>query len=300
MKKIIIILLLTAMLATMASCSPTGGKHVTIGAKNFTEQFLLSKMTVLLLEDHGFTVDELDNLGSSVLRKTMLTGQIDMMWEYTGTALTTYLKKDPISDPDKAFNTVQSIDKTKNNILWMNRTDINNTYCLVMEKERAKKLGIDSISDLADYINQHPGKLNLGTDPEFGHRADGLKGVEKKYNFQLKPSNVKYMKIGLYYKALENGDIDVSSGFQTDSGIKKYDLVVLKDNKNFFPVYDAALAINAETYKKYPEIKEITKPMAEKLNSDIMRDLNYQVDVEGKNVSIVAHHWLVKNGLLNK
>lgn len=300
MKKLIIILMLTTMTALMASCTPADGKHVTIGAKNFTEQFLLSKMTVLLLEDHGFTVDELDNLGSSVLRKTMLTGQVDMMWEYTGTALTTYLKKDPISDPDKAFNTVKAIDKKKNDILWMNKTDINNTYCLVMKKDQAKKLGIESISDLSKYIKQHPGKLTLGTDPEFGHRSDGLAGVEKKYQFKLKPEYVKYMKIGLYYKALDNGDIDVASGFQTDSGIKKYDLIVLKDDKNFFPVYDAALAINAKVYKKYPEIKKITKPMADKLNSDIMRKLNYEVDVEGKNVSIVAHDWLVKNGLLDK
>ncbi|TCP29488.1 osmoprotectant transport system substrate-binding protein [Scopulibacillus darangshiensis] len=300
MKRLLKISIFIVSICVLSACSSSGGKHVTIGAKDFTEQFILSKMAVFLLEDHGFKVDEMDNLGSSVLRKTMETGQIDMMWEYTGTALTTYLKQDPISNPDKSFQKVKKMDAKQNDIAWMNKSNVNNTYCLLMDKKEARKLGIKTISDLADYINKHPGKMTMGTDAEFGSRADGLKGVETKYGFQFGAKQIKQMQIGLYYKALHNGAVDVVAGFQTDSGIKKYNLLVLKDDKKFFPVYDAALSVDADIYKKYPEIKKITKPLAEKLNSDVMRELNYKVDVEGKNVSVVAHNWLVKNGLLEK
>ncbi|HEX6923594.1 MAG TPA: glycine betaine ABC transporter substrate-binding protein [Bacillales bacterium] len=294
------------LLGVLAGCgsensSGSGGsKEITIGAKNFTEQFLLSKMTVYLLEDAGFTVNEKSGMGSTALRKAMTNGQIDAVWDYSGTVLVTYLGKEPISDPEKAFQKVKEVDKKKNGIIWLNRSDVNNTYALVMEKKDADKLGIKSISDLAAYINENPGKLTFGTNAEFANRSDGLPGVEKTYGFEFGVENVKQMKTGLQYEAIHSDQIDVAMGFSTDSRIKKYDLVTLKDDKQFFPVYNAMFGANQDVYKKYPKLKEIMKPLAEKLNSDIMRNLNYQVDVKGKSVAVVAKNWLVENGLLEK
>src|SRR5699024_336982 len=109
-----------------------GGKEVTVGAKNFTEQYLLSEMTVLLLEDNGFKVDEKSDMGSSTLRNAMTNKQVDMVWDYSGTVLVTYLGEEPIIDSDKAFEEAKKLDKEENDIVWMNESEVNNTYCLIM------------------------------------------------------------------------------------------------------------------------------------------------------------------------
>ncbi|WP_270181341.1 glycine betaine ABC transporter substrate-binding protein [Alkalihalobacillus sp. CinArs1] len=293
--------LLVAIISMLTSCSTLGigGKQVSVGGKNFTEQYLLSEMTTFLLEKEGFDVKQMNNLGSSVVRKALENEQVDLMWEYTGTALITYMGQDKISDPVKAFDKVKELDK-KNEIEWTNMSNVNNTYAIAMKEEKAKKLGIQSISDLAAYINENPGKLSIASDAEFANRPDGIPGVEKTYGFEFDSSQIKQMDIGLTQRALDNGQVDLSVAYETDPTIVKYGLVTLEDDKNFFPPYRAALTMNKEIYEKYPEIEEITAPLAEELNSDIMRELNYKVDIEGNPVSIVAHDWLVENGLLEE
>ena len=187
-----------------------------------------------------------------------------------------------------------------NDIHWMNMSNVNNTYALAMRKEQANELGIESISDLAAYVNENPGELTMASDAEFANRPDGLPGVEETYGFEFDSSQIKLMDLGLTQRSLDNGQVDVSVAFETDATIVEYDLVTLKDDKNFFPPYRAAVSINEDVYEKYPEVEEITAPLGEKLNSDIMRELNYKVDIEGNSVSVVAHDWLVENGLLKK
>ena len=298
--KLISGIMIVVILSMLTSCSTVGigGKQISVGGKNYTEQYLLSEMTAFLLEDAGYDVKQMNNLSSTVVRKALENKQVDMMWEYTGTALLTYMGKDTIADPTKAFQKVKEIDAENNDIHWMNMSNVNNTYALAMRKEQAKELGIQSISDLAAYMNDHPGELTIASDAEFANRPDGIPGVEKTYGFEFNSSQINQMDIGLTQRALHNGDVDVSVAFETDPTIVEYNLITLKDDKNFFPPYTAAVTINEDVYKKYPEVKEITKPLAEQLNSDIMRKLNYKVDIEGNSVSVVAHDWLVENGLL--
>lgn len=294
--KLIPLLVITVLLS---ACSSFGaaGKEITVGGKNFTEQYLLSEMTGFLLQEEGFKVNQMNNLGSSVVRSALENGQVDMMWEYTGTALITYMGEEPVVDPEKAFEIVKDID-SKNNIHWMNMSKVNNTYALALRSEQSQELGIKSISDLADYINENPGKLTIASDAEFANRPDGLKGVEKTYGFEFGSSQIKQMDIGLTQRALDNEQVDVSVAFETDATIKNYDLVTLEDDEQFFPPYRAAVAIRQEMHEKYPEIEEITARLSEKLNSDIMRDLNYRVDIKGESVSVVAYEWLVENDLI--
>ncbi|MEG9296878.1 glycine betaine ABC transporter substrate-binding protein [Mangrovibacillus sp. Mu-81] len=298
-KKFEALMVIVALTAALSSCSNIGigGKEISVGGKNFTEQYLLSEMTAFLLKEEGFKVKQMNNLGSTVVRKALENEQVDLMWEYTGTALITYMGKEPMSDPEKTFQKVKELD-SKNGIHWMNMSDVNNTYALAMTEEKSEELGIESISDLASYVNEHPGSLTMASDAEFANRPDGLPGVEKKYGFSFGTGNIKQMDIGLTQRALDNGQVDVSVAFETDATIREYGLVTLKDDKRFFPPYRAAVSINKEVYKKYPEIKEITAHLANKLDSDIMRELNYKVDIEGNSVSVVAHDWLVENGLL--
>lgn len=283
----------------LSACSGVTGKEVTVGGKNFTEQYLLSEMTAFLLVEEGFKVNQMNNLGSSVVRSALINGQVDMMWEYTGTALITYMGEESISDPEKAFERVKELD-SENNIHWMNMSEVNNTYALAMTSERSEELGITSISDLADYINDNPGELTMAADAEFANRSDGLPGVEETYGFSFGSGQVKQMDLGLTQRSLDNEQVDVSVAFETDATIRSYDLVVLEDDERFFPPYRIAVTINEEVFEEYPEIEEITARLADRLDSNIMRELNYLVDIEGQSVSVVAYDWLVENGLLEE
>ncbi|MFZ3578951.1 glycine betaine ABC transporter substrate-binding protein [Virgibacillus sp. DJP39] len=298
MKKVLTLAMVFMLsLSVLAACGDEE-KSVTVGAKNFTEQFLLSKMAILMLEDNGYSVDEKSNLGSSALRQALENKQVDLTWDYTGTGLVTYMGEEPIADKQEAYKTVKKLDMKRNNIYWTNLSDVNNTYTIVMKKEQADKLGIKSIADLADYVNNNPGELTFGTDAEFANRPDGLPGVEEAYGFDFKGDNIAEMSYGLQYEALNNGEVDAAVGFATDSRIREYDLVNLEDSKSFFPSYNAAIAMTKETNENYPEIEEILKPLSEQLDSEIMRELNYQVDVEERTVDDVAKEYLEKNGLL--
>ncbi|WP_271853865.1 glycine betaine ABC transporter substrate-binding protein [Planococcus maritimus] len=290
---------LLVIVLILSACSGVTGKEVTVGGKNFTEQYLLSEMTAFLLVEEGFKVNQMNNLGSSVVRSALINGQVDMMWEYTGTALITYMGEESISDPEAAFDRVKELD-SENNIHWMNMSEVNNTYALAMTSERSEELGITSISDLADYINDNPGELTMAADAEFANRSDGLPGVEETYGFSFGSGQVKQMDLGLTQRSLDNEQVDVSVAFETDATIRSYDLVVLEDDERFFPPYRIAVTINEEVFEEYPEIEEITARLADRLDSNIMRELNYLVDIEGQSVSVVAYDWLVESGLLEE
>ncbi|KMK97306.1 glycine/betaine ABC transporter substrate-binding protein [Rossellomorea marisflavi] len=300
-KKWIGMAIMISLALILSSCSSigVGEKRISVGGKNFTEQYLLSEMTAFLLEEEGFKVKQMNNLGSTVVRKALENNQVDLMWEYTGTALITYMKQDPIADPDKTFEKVKDLD-AKNDIHWMNMSKVNNTYALAMTKEKAEELDIHSISDLGEYINDHPDELTIASDAEFANRQDGLPGVEKKYGFDFGAQNINQMDIGLTQRALDKGQVDVSVAFETDATIRSYGLVTLDDDKQFFPPYRAAVSVNKDVLKKYPEIEEITGRLADKLDSEIMRELNYKVDIEGNSVSVVAYEWLVDNGMIDE
>ncbi|SEM86480.1 osmoprotectant transport system substrate-binding protein [Terribacillus saccharophilus] len=296
-KRLSLIALLTVIIVVLSSCSP-GGKNITVGAKTFTEQLILAKMTSFILEDNGFNVEEIQNLGSSAMRQAIETQQIDITWEYVGTALVSYLGEDPIVDKNKAMERIQELDK-KNGVAWTNLTDANNTYVLAMKQERAEELGLDTISDLAEYVNANPDELVFGMETEFANRQDGMPGLEEHYGFELPDSNIREMEIGLYYSALNNGEIDVTEGFSTDPQIKSLDLKILEDDQEFFPSYNLAASINQKTLDKYPELTELLMPLQKALTDDSLRELNYQVDIEKKSVERVAKDFLEANNLLN-
>ncbi|TSB44950.1 glycine betaine ABC transporter substrate-binding protein [Alkalicoccobacillus porphyridii] len=292
---------LAAALTIVGGCNVfgAGDRQLTIGAKSFTEQHLLSEMTFHLLENEGYNVRQMSNLGSNVVRTALENGQVDLYWEYTGTALVSYMNEEPIADPPEAYAEVKRLDK-ENGIDWINLSDVNNTYTLLMREEEAEDLGIVSLSDLASYVNEHPNTITFGTDGEFANRPDGLPNVEETYDFQFGAAQLRQMDAGLIYEALYNESLNVGLGYETDPRIDRYNLIPLEDDLSVFPPYNVAITINEDVLAANPEIEEITKDIAEKLNSEIMRELNYQVDVEGQSVSIVAYNWLVENDLIDQ
>ena len=307
MKKIFsFAVIITLMISLLSACSSeqdssasASDKKLIVGAKNFTEQFVLSKILAIYLKENGYEVEEKNNMASQVVRQALENKQVDLYWEYTGTSLVNYNKLDPISDSVAAYEKVKEVDK-ENGLVWLDQSAVNNTYTLMMKEDQAKELGIESISDLADYINENPGELTLGTDAEFATRPDGIKGVEKTYGFKFGSSNLKKMDVGLFYQALRDGQVDVATGFSTDSRIKAFKLVNLEDDKSFFPAYNAGITVHEKTFEKYPELEELLKPLAEKITTETMTDLNYQVDIEEKSETEVARKWLTDNGLIEE
>ena len=291
------------MLLGLMLCLPglaTAEKKVTVGGKNFTEQYILADFARILLEEKGFDVRMQTGVGSSVARQALEHGQIDMYFEYTGTGYTVfYDQDDPVimSDADKVYQWVRDADEKKG-LVWLEPLEFNNTYTLLMRKNNAEELGIVSISDLSAYMNENPDKLTIGVNAEFWERPDGFKPLMKLYDFQVPYGKIRRMDSGLVYQALRDGNVDVSMGFATDGRIAAFGFVVLEDDKNYFPTYNPALVVRKDALQKYPELEEIFKPLAEKLTTTEMQKLNGRVDLDNEDVGRAARKWLEENGLI--
>lgn len=296
-----LVVLMVVPLLAFTGCGGAGGDkgEVTIGGKDFTEQHLLTKITAVYLKEKGYDVEEAGSMGSTVARKALENGQVDLYWEYTGTALVVYHKKSPIADSDKAFDEVKKTDEEKG-LVWLYQSGINNTYTIMMRKDQAEKLSIKSISDLANLVKKDPNRLTFATNAEFFSRDDGLKGLEKKYGFSFPTNQVKKMDSGILYNALKEGKVDVSVGFATDGRIKAFNLVRLEDDKGFFPAYNASPVVRQEVLEENQDLKDLLIRLAERLDTETMVELNYKVDVEHQDVEKVAREWLASEGLVKE
>ena len=296
MKKFTILLVVIFLLVGTIATFALAKKEITVGAKNFTEQYVLGNIMSILLENSGFEVSEKFGTGSAITREGLTSGQTDLYAEYTGTASLVYLKhEEVITDPVELYNKVKIEDLEKNGIVWLDRSNINNTYAIALTKEQVAEIG-GTLSGLAKYVNQHHDLL-WGIDHEFAERVDGLPGLAQHYGMDIDEENIKTMDAGLTYEALDRGQTDITMVFATDGKIKKYGLQVLKDDQQFFPVYNICVSVREEVLNKYPEIREILKPISE-LDDVTMTELNYQVDATGLPAKLVAKNFLREKGYI--
>jgi osmoprotectant transport system substrate-binding protein len=268
-------------------------ERLSVGAKNFTEEYVMGSLISTLLENAGFKVSEDFGMSTFAVRTALTTNQIDMYPDYTGTAWVSFFKQDGvIRDPIELYRKVKQMDLEQNNIVWLDRLTFNNTYALAVTNEMAKKYNLETIEDLAELINSTDEQFLFGIDFEFYDRADGFFAMVDAYDMDVEKKDVKTMEIGMTYEAIARNSIQVAMVFATDGKLTKYNLTVLKDNQNFFPIYNPAVTIRKEVLDKYPEIEEILKPLSLYLNADIIRRLNYLVDTEGKEPDEVARDYL--------
>lgn len=275
-------------------------KKITVGGKNFTEQYILANFAKVLLEDRGFEVEMKTGVGSSVCRQSLEHGQMDMYFEYTGTGYTVFLKQDDkeiMSDADKVYEWVKNAD-AKNDLIWLEPLQFNNTYTLLMREDQAQELDISSISDLAEYMNENPDELTIGVNAEFWERPDGFKPLMRLYDFRVPYGKVRKMDSGLVYQALRDKNVDVSMGFATDGRIAAFGFTILEDDKNYFPTYNPSPVVRKDALEKYPELEEVFQPLSKHLTTAEMQKLNAQVDLENKDEEKVAREWLKANGLI--
>jgi len=276
------------------------GARLTVGSKEFTEQLILGKLTVALLENAGATVDDQTGLAGSVAaRKALESGEIDMYWEYTGTNWLTYLKEtEPLPDARAQYDAVVKAE-TANQIKLLDPAPANNTYAFAVREEAAQQLGVEKISDFATLVQQRPQEATLCVGEEFTARDDGLPGVEKTYGFEFPADGVTKVDEGIIYTEVDKGGrCNFGEVFVTDGRIAANGLKVIQDDKSFFPKYNPALNVRAEVASKYPALAELINPVAAKLDDATMQKLNAQVDVEGLPEEEVAQQWLEENGFL--
>lgn len=273
-----------------------------LASKNFTEQHILSAITVQYLEKKGIEVTPKTDLASTIIRNAMLNKQIDLAWEYTGTSLIVYNKiTKPMSASD-TYNKVRELD-AKQGIVWLEPAKMNNTYAFAMQRKRAEKEGIHTLSQLAARITevqQTDEKHNwmIGFDPEFVNRSDGLKPMQNVYKIHLERPQIRQMDPGLVYNAIRDGFVEVGLVYATDGRIKGFDLEVLKDDKEFFPSYTVTPIVRKDILDQTPVLADTLNTLSRLLDNNIISTLNAKVDIEHQSVEQVAHQFLNDNGLL--
>jgi osmoprotectant transport system substrate-binding protein len=285
------------LLGTMVLASAVSAQTIVVGGKAFTEQQIMTAMTVALLKAKGFTPDRKAGMGSAAVRSALENGQIDVYWEYTGTALAVFNKiTDKFDSADAAYKKIKEVDGAKG-IVWLDMSRANTKYAFAMNADDAKKRGVVTMSDYAKAVKADP-KLTFASNAEFYSRPDGLPGWQKTYGFEIDRDNVKRMDTGLVYQALKDRQVDSGVVFATDGRIPAFNFVVIKDDKNYAPPYNMTPVVRKEIADKNPKLVEALNALSAKLDNDTMAKLNASVDVDKKTPEEVAETFLKQNGLI--
>ena len=283
-----------AVTICIAALAVSCGKpdRIVIGSKNFTEQVILGELLAQQIErTTHLPVERKLNLGGTfICHQALVAGQIDAYVEYTGTALTAILKMPVSTDAKQVLDTVRREYQKQFKAEWTEPLGFNNTFVIVVRGDDAQKLNLKSISDAAPYA----GKWVAGFGYEFIEREDGYPGLSKLYDMHF-PAPPRVMDLGLTYRALASGQVDVIAGNSTDGLIDTLHLVALEDDRHYFPPYDAVPLLRNEVALKHPEVRKALAALAGKITESNMRRLNYQVDGEHRDVPSVVREFLSGN-----
>jgi osmoprotectant transport system substrate-binding protein len=277
------------------------GLEVAVGSKEFTEQKILGQIALQALEAAGATVTDRTGLaGTDAARAALTSGEIDAYWEYTGTGWIIHLgHTEPLADSRKQYEAVAEEDLAKNHIQWLQPAPANNSYAIAVRSEAAGVLGVTNLSSLAVLAELRPEDTTLCAASQFLTRDDGLPGMEKAYNFEFPNDNIVKTQEGEIYRAIdEGGKCNFGEVFVTDGRVRAFDLEILEDDKQFFPIYNPSLTVREEVMNEYPGISDVFAPISEKLDNETLQELNAAVDVHGQSAEDVAQQFLRENGLL--
>lgn len=268
---------------TDAGNSKDSLKTITVGSKGFPENQIVAKVIQLALEDKGYTVKFVDNLDGEVLQKAIETGTIDLYPEYTNTGIVSILKLPPIFDTNEAYKAVAEKYKEKYNIKWLEPSNINDTYCLVLSKKASEKYGIKTISEL----QAKAGEIRAAQASSWEDRPDHLPALEAKYG----KFNFKDKKIydgGLKYQVLLNDQGDLTLGYTTDPQLENENLVTLQDDKQVWPPYYLVPIVKQQTLDKYPEVEAIINGVTKYLDTGTAIKLSAEVAIRHQEYADVA------------
>lgn len=272
--------------AALLQCSGSGA--IRIGSKNFTESFVIAEIYAQALERAGIAVQRLFNLGSTqIALAAMARGSIDLYPEYTGTALIDVLHHAPIRDPRALYETVKREFARRFDLVWLDASPMDDSQGMAMTASESASLHIQTLSQLAVAAP----RLRLATIGEFLSRPDGLPGLQKFYGgFRFR--DVRTYDIALKYRALLAGQADVATAFTTDGAIVTDRLVVLRDDKHFWPPYNVAPVVRRGTLDRHPRIADVLNRVSPRITTDAARAMNASVESRHQDPTDVASHFL--------
>jgi glycine betaine/choline ABC-type transport system substrate-binding protein len=280
------------MLAARVASACSRSDRIVVGSKNFTESDLLAELVAQQIERRtDVTVERRLHLGGTfVCHEAITSAKIDVYVEYTGTAYTNVLGHAPIADPDSVYRAVAAEYAERLELTWTAPFGFDNTFAILVRRADAERYGLRAISDLARVAP----RWRAGFGYEFLDRADGFPGLARTYGlrFAAPPAG---MDLGLTYRALAEGKVDVIAGNSTDGLIAALDLVALEDDRGYFPPYQAAPVVRAAVLERHPNVAAALAELGGKISDDAMRRLNALVDVERRDIQVVAREWLATN-----
>lgn len=297
-KKSVVALIATLLLSQTAQAAAP----LVMATKSFTEQHILSAMTVLWLQKKGFEVVPKRNIATTIGRNALLNKQIDMVWEYTGTSLIIFNHINQPMSSQQAYETVKKLD-ARLGLVWLNQAPMNNTYAFAMTRERAEKEGISTMSQLVAKIEQvrktdPDHNWRLGLDLEFSGRSDGMKPLQKTYNLTLDRPQIRQMDPGLVYNAIRDGFVDAGLIYTTDGRVKGFDMKVLEDDKHFFPSYNVTPVVRQDVLASHPGLDTALNQLSAQITDEAITELNKRVDIDHQSPETVARDFLKSKNML--
>jgi len=280
----------------IAAClaAPSFAQTVKIGSKNFTEQFIVAEIYAQALQSAGIESRTRTNLGATLIaHAALLNGDIDLYPEYTGTALAHVVKGDLSGSAEQIYKTVKDYYERNLHLTLLEPTHIDNGYAIVVLPETAVRYKLKTLSDLGPVSKN----LSFGAEGSFADRSDGLPGMNRVYGIRFKEFR-NLAKLGIRYSALTSKNIDVSFGFTTDWQIAQDRLVVLDDDKHFFPPYFLVPVIRQDSLAKNPRIAEVLNKVSRLLTTENMRAMNTAVERDKEEPKDVATEFLKQKGVL--
>lgn len=280
-----------------AGCFGGGdGPTITVGSKDFTENIILGEMLAQLIEENTeLKVERQLNLGGTDVNfRALDRGELDMYVEYDGTAYAFHLGiEDPVEDTTTMFDDVNRMLQERLEMKFTAPLGLNNTYALAMPEEFVDEFELETYSDLAEVA----GEFVFGVEHEFLNRDhDGYPGLRDAYGFQFK--DVVAMETGLKYRAIQQNEVEIINAFATDGRLRAFDLVVLEDDKNFFPPYLGAPLVRLEVLEEHPELEQLLNRLEGQITDEEMQEMNYLVDEEQRDEAEIAREFLQRKGLI--
>lgn len=295
MKKKIFALLLTCMICALSACGKK--EPIKIASKPMTEQYILTEIMAQLIEaetDYEVEITKGVGGGTTNIHPALVKGDFDLYPEYTRTAWLNVLKKEEMEkDDDKLYEQILT-EYDALGLTWTGLYGFSNTYGLAVRQDTAEQYGLNTYSDLA----AASGELIFGGNPDYIELETGYPRLCAAYNMQFK--DVVQMEIALKYEALKNNEVDVINAFTTDAQLAANELVLLTDDQIFFETFEAGTVVRKDALEKYPELQGVLEKMNGLITEDEMQQMNYEVEVNGREDREVAQEFLAGKGLVSR
>ena len=284
---------LFASLLFAGACRTPQKPHLVVSSKFFTEQVILAELLAQHIEARtGIPVVRKTNLGGTLLvHKAMLSGDVDLYVEYTGTALTAVLGEKPEGDSNAVYQKVRGGYAQRFALEVTEPLGFENTFAMVVRGADARDHHLARISDMAPLAPQ----WRAGVGYEFLERPDGYQGWTERYGLKFgKAPSV--LDLGLIYRALAEKKVDIVAGNSTDGLIDALGLVALQDDRHYFPPYDAVPVVRKAALEKFPQLRAALTDLAGKISVAEMRRLNKEVDADQRDVAAVVREFRASKG----